>query len=54
MPKYEFACLNCDSSAEIISVEDPTGRPGCSKCGEFMIRVHTPPTHHIEGGSAHE
>jgi putative FmdB family regulatory protein len=50
MPKYDFTCLPCDSTVEMHFVFDSTNRPACEKCGEFMIKVYTPPAVQFKGG----
>jgi hypothetical protein len=50
MPKYDFTCLPCDSTVEMHFAFDSTNRPSCEKCGEFMIKVYTPPAVQFKGG----
>lgn len=50
MPKYDFTCLLCDSTVEMHLAFDSTDRPACEKCGEFMIKVYTPPAVQFKGG----
>jgi putative FmdB family regulatory protein len=50
MPKYDFTCIPCDSTVEMHLAFDSTDRPACEKCGEFMIKVYTPPAVQFNGG----
>lgn len=50
MPKYDFACIYCDTSVELQISVDSAARPECSVCGNPMAKVYTPPTIHFKGG----
>lgn len=50
MPKYDFSCLNCDTTVELEFGFNETPRPQCEKCGEFLNRVYTAPAAHFKGG----
>jgi putative FmdB family regulatory protein len=50
MPNYDFTCVPCDSTVEIHMAFDAMDRPTCSKCGNFMTKVWTPPAVQFKGG----
>jgi len=50
MPKYDFSCMHCDKTVEMHLTFDSTERPICETCGNFMIKVYTPPAVQFKGG----
>mgnify|MGYP006281219377 FL=1 len=50
MPTYDFVCLACDKTVEMLMAVDATDRPQCETCGNFMNKVYTPPAVHFKGG----
>ena len=50
MPKYDFACINCDIQIEAeFSIHD-NQRVECDKCGNAMAKVYTAPGAIFKGG----
>jgi putative FmdB family regulatory protein len=50
MPKYDFICDPCGSTVEMHFAFDASSRPDCSKCGNAMSKVFTPPAVQFKGG----
>jgi len=43
MPTYEYACIECDESQEVVrGFNDPENVPPCPICGYRMNRVYSP------------
>jgi putative FmdB family regulatory protein len=41
MPKYEYGCLECETTAEVFrGFNDREEIPVCEECGESMKRVY--------------
>jgi putative FmdB family regulatory protein len=50
MPKYEYACIECNQKQEIIrGFNDPETVPPCPTCGYIMIRVYNAPGIQFKG-----
>lgn len=50
MPRYDFTCMECDKTVEKEMVFNSNEMPVCESCGNFMIKVFTPPAIHFKGG----
>ena len=50
MPAYDFVCLNCDYTTEVVFNFDDDHRISCEKCGEFMNKVFSATPAHFKGG----
>lgn len=52
MPTYDFACLNCDLSIEIVQsiYEGAPKDPLCERCGNRLIRSYNAPAIQFKGG----
>jgi putative FmdB family regulatory protein len=43
MPTYEYNCVTCETSKDVIrKFDEPEVFPPCPSCGYHMIRVYTP------------
>lgn len=50
MPKYEYACINCDKSEEVSrGFNDKEVVPACPACGYLMTRVYDAPGIQFKG-----
>ena len=51
MPKYDYACFNCDKDYEKErSIHDPVPEYKCDECGYALQRVYTPFGLQFKGG----
>lgn len=50
MPTYEYTCIECDESQEIVrKFEDEEIIPPCPSCGYRMVRSYTAPGIQFKG-----
>ncbi len=50
MPKYDYACINCDVQKEVEFSIHAERRVECDKCGNAMNQVFTAPGAIFKGG----